>query len=330
MPGAHLLRRAAAGALCLCCLASCIRNKLEETPVAEKQTTEQIMASVGNPLLANRGDINAVNVTVRTSEELEQIDNGSDEELIWTNPDDPDAEIPGLTQAFQNKMSGNAWQIDFARAVQLARRNELPLLVWFHDSVISPTSKALAGAYLETKEFDDWSRGRIIRAKLDSGASLDDSTAQNAKYSYHRINALQKRYGLKKKPSIAIITPTGKIVARIDGFDGFLNGFIREVREGVALAEKEYKQYKSKYEEMGYRTWRARKGEASVFAKVMRLDEEKNLVFLKEPGGRVTRTKVSSFAPADEKYLRSLYTKPPADTGKAAPPAGENSSSFYP
>ena len=295
--------------LCLC-LSACIRENVEkDVPVAQPQTAEQAMAELGNPLLANKGDLDAVNYSVNTSEELEKIDNGSDEELIWTNPDNPDADIPGLNQAFENKRLGYGWLIDMNEAVRLARRQELPLIVWFHDSVISPASKALGAAYLDTKEFDDWCRDRVVRLRLDSGASLDDTTAHKAKYSYQRINALQKRYGLKKKPALAVITPSGKIVARLDGFDGFLSGFVLELREGVERAEKVYKAYKQEQRVHGYRDWRSRQGNKSVFAKVMRIDEDKDVVYLKETGGRVSRTKIESFCAEDETYLRSLYQK---------------------
>ena len=106
-------------------LSSCLHTE-EEKPEDAKQkvTAEQAAASMGNPLLANKGDINAVNVSVRTEEELENIDNGSEEELVWTDPDHPDAEIPGLNEIFENKKLGLGWQVDMGRAIQLARQNE--------------------------------------------------------------------------------------------------------------------------------------------------------------------------------------------------------------
>lgn len=299
--------------LCLSlCLTACIRQvtDAEGTPIADAgASVEQAMATMGNPLLANRGDINAINLSVNSSEELEKIDNGSNEELIWTNPDDPNAEIPGLTQAFENKRSGYGWQNDLNKAIAMARRQELPLIVWFHDSVISPMSKALGEAYLDTPEFSAWCRDRVIRVRLDSGASLDEATAHNAKYSYGRINALQRRYGLKKKPAVAIITPSGKIVARLDGFDGYLSPYINELKDGVARAEKVYAEYKQGFVQRGFREWHARRGGAKVFAKVMRVDEEARVVYLKETGGRVTRTKIEEFCPEDEAYLLSLIKK---------------------
>lgn len=293
------------------CLAACAgkREVVEKTPVAEPRTAEEAAAELGNPLLANKGDINAITYNVSTSEQLEQIDNGSGEELIWTNPDDPDAEIPELTEAFENRRNGNGWQSDMGWAIRLARRQELPLLIWFHDSVISPKSNALGQEYLNTKEFNDWCKDRIIRLRLDSGTSLNDATADKAKYSYREINALQQRYGLKKKPSFAIITPSGRIVSRIDGFDGFLTGFIRELQDGVKAAEAEYRKHKEALRARGFRDWASARSGKKVFAKFVRYDADKKVVYLKEDGGRVSRTKLSSFSQEDTEYILSQAEK---------------------
>lgn len=294
-------------ALCILCAAGCVRERQKtEEATPKPRTAEEAAAELGNPLLANKGDINAINYNVSTTEQLESIDNGAGEELIWTNPDDPDAEIPELTEAFQNKWKGNGWQTDMKWAIKLARRQELPLLIWFHDSVVSPKSNALGREYLNTPEFNDWSNGRIVRLRLDSGTSLDDATADKAKYSYRQINALQQRYGLKKKPSFVIITPDGKIVERIDGFDGFLSGFILDLQNAVKLAEKEYRTRRADLQEYGYREWQSARGDKKVFAKFVRYDEEKQIVYLKESGGRVSRTKLSSFSREDADYLLEL------------------------
>lgn len=302
----------AAASLILLAACSMKREVLEDAPASEPRSAEQAAAELGNPLLANKGDINAITYNVTTSEQLEQVDNGSDEELIWTNPDNPDAEIPELTEAFENRRNGNGWQSDMGWAIRLARRQELPLLVWFHDSVISPKSNTLAKDYLNTKEFNDWCKDRLIRLRLDSGSSLNDSTADNAKYSYRQINALQLRYGLKKKPSFAIITPSGKIVSRIDGYDGYLSGFIRELQSGVHEAEREYEKHKAELRERGFRDWTSARSSKKVFAKFMRYDAEKKIVYLKEDGGRISRTKLSAFSPQDVDYILSLQPPQPA------------------
>lgn len=289
-------------------MVSCTARKVVERPDNENPgvAVEQAAANLGNPLLPNKGDLNAVNVSVSSSEELEKIDNGSNEELIWTDADHPDAEIPELTEIFEHKRKGSGWQANMSQAVKLARRREQPLIVWFHDSVVSPRSNALGSEYLTTREFLDWADEHAVLLRLDSGASRDDKRADNAPYHSDNINALQRRYGLTRKPSFAIITPHGKIAARIDGFDGMLSGFIIEVKEGVARANKEFAQYKERLAERGFRNWTSSVGGRHIFAKLMRFDAEKGVVYLKESGGRITRTKLAHFCRQDIEYLQNL------------------------
>ncbi len=289
--------------LCQCSSLS-QRTEVDEAPTApEAETAAEAAAQVGNPLLPNRGDPNAVNYSVSTSEELEKIDNGSDEELIWTNPDNPDEELPDLVAAFENKRKGNGWHTDMGRAVRQAKREGHPLIVWFHDSVTSPKSKQLGADLLDTADFNAWCKDRVVRVKLDAGASLDETARGSAKYNMRSINALQRRYGLTRKPALAVISPQGKIISRIDGFDGFISGVELELRHGVQEAEKQYSEYKDSLRTKGYRTWHSRKNGKQIFARLQRFDEQNNLVYLREPGGKITRTRLESFSRADIDYL---------------------------
>lgn len=280
------------------------RTEVDEVPTApEAETAAEAAAHVGNPLLPNGGDPNAINYNVTTSEELEKIDNGSDEELIWTNPDNPDEELPDLVAAFENKRRGNGWLHDMGRAVKLAKREGYPLIVWFHDSVASPKSKTLGAELLDTQAFNNWCQDRVVRVKLDAGASLNETAASSAKYNMRSINSLQRRYGMSRKPALAVISPQGKIVTRIDGFDGFVAGVELELRHGVEEAEKQYAAHKETLRAKGYREWHSRKGNKDIFARLQRFDEKNNMVYLREPGGKITRTRLESFSRADIDYL---------------------------
>ncbi len=286
-------------------LVSC-EHSAKEVPVkSEEKSAEEVARGLGNPLLANKGDIRAVTINVASEEELKNYNNGSDEELIWTDPDNPDAEIPNLTAVFENKKEGHGWQDDLGRAVSLARKQELPLIIWFHDSLLSPQSSRLGKEYLNTSDFLDWVRDKAILARLDSGASLDEHTAASAKYKADDVNALKKRYGLSGKPAFAVISPNGKIITRIDGFDGFVNGLAQELKDGVRLAQKKYNEHKAELVDAGFRNWKSARGDTTVFAKLMRVDPRQNVVFLRESGGRITRTKLSRFSKEDLEYIKS-------------------------
>lgn len=287
--------------------AGCIHREVEDAPRApETESAEAVADTLGNPLLANRGDINAVNLNVRTSEELEKYDNGSNEELIWTDPDNPDAEIPGLTEAFENSRQGSGWLDNYTQAVRLARSQKLPLIVWFHDSVLSPSSIELANNYLNTKEFDHWARPRVVRLRIDAGPASMDDTSGGVRYNLMKINSMRRIYGVRKRPAVVVISPNGKVTTRIDGYAGNLTGFIEELGKGVLKAEQAYQEYKDKLRGRGYRDWRSRISDKVLFAKVLRVDDKKQLVYFKEDGGRISHTRLSSLSHEDIDYLDTL------------------------
>lgn len=306
----HSLSRCGALALALA-LVGCISDKENAKPVREHQrlTMEEAAAQMGNPLLANKGDLNAENYNVSTSEELEKIDNGAEGEITFTDPDNPDKEIAGITEAFENRRNGNGWLSDYGRALRFAHRECRPLVIWFHDSVVSPKSGRLGEQLLDTPKFNEWCRDRVVRVKLDSGASIDDRTRDSAKYSYTAINRLAASYGLRKKPSIAVIAPTGRFIVGMDGYNGFVEEVDSIIKQGVQDCEKEMETYFKKLEAKGYRTWHSANGQMSLFAKLHRYDEAHRMVYLKEYGGRITHTKLSRFSEEDVDYLREELEK---------------------
>lgn len=292
-------------------LAGCVSDKEAAKPVREHQrlSMEEAAAQMGNPLLANKGDLNAENYNVSTSEELEKIDNGADGEVTFTDPDHPDKEIAEITEAFESRRNGNGWMADYGRALRFAHRECRPLIIWFHDSVVSPKSGRLGEMLLDTPRFNEWCRDRVVRVKLDSGASVDDRTRDTAKYSFNAINRLALSYGLRKKPSIAVIAPTGKFIVGMDGYNGFVEEVDSIIKKGVADCEAEMATYFKKLEGKGYRTWRSANGKMTLFAKLHRYDEARRVVYLKEYGGRITHTKLSRFCEEDVDYLREELEK---------------------
>ncbi len=303
----RLLLAASVAMLLPACSVFRSREVTEERPAEEKPAMDmaEAVANIGNPLLLNRGASDAVNYNVQTSEELARIDNGAEGEVYFTNPDNPDEEIDAITAAFENRRHGNGWLDNYGRGIRLARRESRPLIIWFHDSVTSPKSRTLGTQLLDTAEFSEWCRDRVVRVRLDAGASLDERTKGSSRYSMRSINDMARRFGITRKPGLAVISPHGKVVATIDGYDGFVAGVELELKAGVAQAEKEFREFRAKLEERGYRTWHAARGGRSVFARLQRYDEAKDVLYLREYGGRVTRTPLAQFCPQDVAYVEA-------------------------
>ncbi len=271
-------------------------NPLSQTP------GQELAGFSANPLLPGGGGLGAETMRVTTEEELKKIDNGAEGELIWTDPDNPDADIPGLTAAFENKQQGNGWLDNLGRGLKLSRREGRPLVIWFHNSVTSPKSKKLGAHLLDTAKFDYWCKDRVVRVKLDAGAGLDETPTGNSRYSASSISNLSRRYGLKRTPALVVVDPLGKITARIDGYEGFVTEVEAELKVGVETAEKNYREHRNVLLKRGYREWRSRKGE-TMFAKLQRYDEQNQVVYLRSPGGKVSRTRLVRFSKEDVDYL---------------------------
>ncbi len=307
---------------CALLLAACSSATKESDSEAEARARHFMMKQqeaaqhLGNPLLPNGGDPNAVNYNVSSAEELEKIDNGAEGEVYFTDPDNPDADIAGITEAFESKRHGNGWMGDYIAARRFARQEGRPLLIWFHDSVLSPRSGELGEHLLDSPAFNAWCKDRVVRLKFDSGIAIDDKTRDNARYSIDTIRRYARQYGLTKRPSLAIVSPRGDLVMGIDGYTGFLQETESQIKEGIHRCELEIQEDRAKLEAKGYREWHAAKNDAKVFAKIQRLDDEHGRVYLKKDGGRVSRTKIANLCQEDQAFIEQYRQQQKDKKGK--------------
>ena len=309
---------------CALLLAACSSTKKEQQDDAKTRMAmmERAKAAqqLGNPLLPNGGDPNAVNYNVSTSEELEKIDNGAEGEVYFTDPDNPDADIEGITEAFESKRHGNGWMGDYMAARRFARQENRPLLIWFHDSVLSPRSGELGEHLLDSPDFNAWCKDRVVRIKFDSGVAIDDKTRDGAKYGIDTIRRYAKQYGLTKRPALAIVSPRGELIMGIDGYTGFLQETESQIKEGIQRCEQEILEQRAKLAAKGYREWHAAKNDAKVFAKIQRIDDEHGRVYLKKEGGRISRTKIANLAQEDRDFIEQYRKDHPKKKKPAQQP----------
>ncbi|MCD7798129.1 MAG: hypothetical protein LUG84_01795 [Akkermansiaceae bacterium] len=258
-----------------------------------------------NPLRPDRGI--GTNYNVSTEEELMSIDNGAEGPVYYTDPDNPDKEIEGIEEAFSRKLSANRWLTNYRSARRLAASECRPLIIWFHDSFLSPKSRKLGSALLETPYFEDWAGENAVRVRLDAGLRLQDNRPTNVKsYSAGFVNGLAAQYGLRKKPAIVVVAPDGFIAGRIDGCSpDEANVIDSEIRSFVKQAQEHFGDVKKKLEEKGYRVWHDRREKESMFALFLRYDEKKGMVYFKEFTGRVRRAGLRRLSTEDQNWLRS-------------------------
>lgn len=291
----------AAAALLLnaCSVFSGAEKKAEEGGEPRELASDEL-PQLGNPLLANKGDINAVNVNVATEEELRNFDNGAEGELVFSNPDDIEASEAQINELFENRRQGNSWMSDYSAALALARRTERPLLIWFHDSVASPKSNALAETVLNTPRFDEWCRDRVIRVLLDDGETTDEFTGRKSRYSLSDLRAMGRNFGVSRRPAVVVASMSGKVTPVIDGIDDSdWKARESEIRTALENAEKDYERYKDTLRDKGYRDWTRSNRRGTVFAKLQRYDRRQGYIYLRRVGGRILRMKFKNLTPED-------------------------------
>lgn len=256
--------------------------------------------------IAGGGSVDGTTYNVTSAEELERIDNEADGEVFFTDPDAPEAEVTGITEAFENKRSRKDWYTNPSQASRLARLEGLPLLVWFHDSVLNPQSKALGRKLLQSPEFLEWSESHAICLCLDAGKGMGDvQVSSDASNNYRNINKMQQSYGLKKKPSFVVISPQGKVITLIDGYDGYTGDIERQIKEGVEQASKSYAAYKVGLKKKGFRDWYSADGERAIFAKLTRFDQNRDILYLKDAAGKQYKVHESKFHNDDVDYIEN-------------------------
>ncbi len=267
-------------------------------PTGERSIEE--LAMTGNNAAPGQG------MSVTTSEELEKIDNHAEGPVFFTDPDNPDADIEGISTAFEGARQRMNWLSKLSSASKLARREKLPLLIWFHDSLLSPKSKAMAKELFDTPEFLAWMKGKAIGVRLDSSAGFDDSGQKSGADETQNVRAIRRRYGVKHIPSFVVISATGEVVDIIDASDGFIAGASLGIRAAIKQAQDIYDHHREELKTKGYREWLNARGDKKIFAKLRRFDRSKDTVYLVEESGKYYKLNLFDFSAKDIEYLDAL------------------------
>jgi thioredoxin-related protein len=251
------------------------------------------------------------NVTARLSPE--QITPAED--IVYTDPDNPEAGIPELATLLADNKRG-PWEDSETLAKNRSIREGKPLLIWFTDSQSSPMCKAVTQELFSTNEFGNWATEKLVRLKVDAVANFDDKDMDLASkedlrtriMSYNK--ALKARYKILGYPSFIMLSPSGEVVGRYRGYKrGEADLLWGQFKHGEAVSSNSYREWRSSLEKRGYREWQDRKGR-KIFAKLTSYSKGK-LTFI-EPHGVRSQTQETSLSDTDrawiteQKRLRSL------------------------
>ena len=227
-------------------------------------------------------------------------------DLMWTDPDNPEESMEGLEEVMAEGSRQGPWYLSYSEARRIAMRSGKPMLVWFTDTRFSPLCRSLDGEVFSVASFGEWASGELVRLRLDfnvtgagdgQGRSAMDDKIRKENY----LQSLKKRYKVLGFPTVMIITPDGRVVARYRGykksyFDFYLARLKNDTRKAVEL----HGEWREGMARRGYREWTDGRGR-KLFAKLSRYREGE--LILVEPDGKRILARESKLSAEDRTWI---------------------------
>jgi thioredoxin-related protein len=240
------------------------------------------------------------------SEEKPALGITPEEDIIYTDPDNPDAEIPELSTLLSEQKRG-PWEQSEAIAKKRSVREGKPLLIWFTDSQRSPMCKALSQELFSKHEFGAWATEKLVRLRVDAavkveGLDMDLGSKETLEIERVRyIAKLKKRYKVLGYPTLVMLSPSGDVVSRPRGYKrGDAEYFWGLIKQAEVAASVSYQAWRTGLEKKGYREWQDRRGR-KIFAKL--LSYSKGTLVMVEPDGSRAQTEEVKLSDQDRSWI---------------------------
>lgn len=228
-------------------------------------------------------------------------------DIAYTDPDNPDADVPGLSDLLSQARRG-PWEQSETIAKQLSMREGKPLLILFTDSQSNPMCKAVSEELFSTNDFGKWATEKLVRLKVDAfvdkeqmkDLTIDEATQRT--YAIQDFNGeLKKRYKIMGYPSMIMVSPSGEVVGRYRGYKRGDADFVwGQLKHAESVSSEATKGWRTGLEKKGYREWQDRKGR-KVFAKLT--SYSKGTLTLIEPDGTRSRTTEDKLSDEDKSWI---------------------------
>ncbi len=228
----------------------------------------------------------------------------SDQSIIWSDEDNPNADIP-FEKAFV-KRKAPVWFTNYRAARRESMRSGKPVLMWFMSDGAKPDpkGKTLRREVFAKTDFGEWAKENIIRLKIDvSGASMERGELSSATVKARKAaEALQKRFQAKGLPTVVLLEPGGAVYTRLRGYKvGSKKEYWGRLKDAVLTIQHNHTIWKQKMARKGYREWTGKKVDQKVFAKLVRFKDGR--MTLVEPDGNRVRTTTKNISKKDRAYI---------------------------
>ena len=235
-----------------------------------------------------------------------------EEDIVFTNPDDPEASLPELSTVLTSDKRRGPWEESETIAKQRAAREGKPLLIWFTDTARSPMCKVLSQELFSKPDFEKWAAEKLVRLRIDANIQMDDADLTLDEKG-DRLAALKdyvarmkKQYKILGQPSLILLNSSGEVIGNYRGYtSGQADYYMGLFKQGEAVSTHHHKEWRAGLEKKGYREWRDRK-DRKVFAKLARYSE--GTLTLIEPDGARSRTREDKLSDADQAWISEQKT----------------------
>lgn len=238
----------------------------------------------------------------------QQVELTPEEDIIFTDPDDPEASLPELSGLLAAAPRGRGpWEQSENIARRRAVREGKPLLIWFTDSARSPMCKALAQELFNTPDFEQWASEKLIRLRVDSNIvvndpdiSLDEKETRLVDLR-HYVSRMRKQYNVLGSPVLVMCNPSGEVIGRYRGYKrGQADYYWGLIKQGEAASATANEAWRESLAQKGYREWRDR-NDRTVFARLVSYSGG-NLILI-EPDGTRSKTHERRLSDKDRKWI---------------------------
>ena len=233
------------------------------------------------------------------------LENYDPEEVVWTDADDPDAELPELDGLLSGPKQKGPWWESESEALRESKRTGKPLLIWFTDSLRSTSSNSLRDNLFSRKDFEEWAKENTVRLVVDQ--SVKGKTIQDTTVKTLHVRNLKEKYKATGYPSLHLLASSGEVIGRYKTYRTGQEDFVwGQLKQGVSLANERQKSWRASLEKKGYRDWSNDSGKV-IFAKLGAYHEGQ--MILVEPDGQRVRTHEKSLSAGDRVWIQDEKRK---------------------
>lgn len=243
-----------------------------------------------------------------TPVDLPAVELTPDDEIVFTDPDNPEASLPELSTLLSSApRRRGSWEQSETIAKRRAVREGKPILIWFTDSARSPMCKAISEELFKDPEFEEWASEKLVRLKVDANIVPDDADLpldekQTRMVELNRYVArMKKQYKVLGTPVLVMLNPAGEKLGQYRGYKrgdaDYTWGLIKQAEAASAHAMKAWR---AAMEQKGYREWSDLQ-DRKVFAKLVRYSD--GTLTLVEPDGTRSRTHADRLSEKDRAWI---------------------------